>query len=88
MERDEKLYHKIRASRASTIKLRRALTGHGGGEWEGEWSDSSCLWTPSLREEVGHKDEDDGATPPPTPRRAAAPRAWRYAAQSARQQPN
>lgn len=30
------------------------------GEWSGDWSDSSDLWTPELSELVGQTNQDDG----------------------------
>lgn len=32
----------------------------GYGEWTGEWSDNSPLWTEELKMSLGAKDEDDG----------------------------
>lgn len=32
----------------------------GSGEWTGDWSDKSPLWTPELREKYKCTDEDDG----------------------------
>ncbi len=31
-----------------------------GGEWTGDWSDSSDQWTNQLKEDLEVKDEDDG----------------------------
>eukprot|EP00300_Choanocystis_sp_HF-7_P009557 c16499_g1_i3.p1 GENE.c16499_g1_i3~~c16499_g1_i3.p1 ORF type:complete len:791 (+),score=218.02 c16499_g1_i3:199-2373(+) len=39
------------------VKLRNPW---GKGEWTGRWSDDSPLWTPSLKQASGWKDEDDG----------------------------
>jgi calpain-15 len=30
------------------------------GEWTGDWSDDSDLWTPALSKLVGHTQADDG----------------------------
>lgn len=32
----------------------------GEGEWNGDWSDKSSLWTPELRAKYDCKIEDDG----------------------------
>lgn len=32
----------------------------GQGEWTGDWSDKSPLWTDALRKEIGCNDADDG----------------------------
>lgn len=32
----------------------------GRGEWKGEWSDDSKIWTPSLRQALGCTKVDDG----------------------------
>jgi hypothetical protein len=29
-------------------------------EWQGDWSDKSRLWTPELRQELGHSRQEDG----------------------------
>ncbi len=39
------------------IKLRNPW---GLGEWTGDWSDKSHLWTPELREKLGCQIEEDG----------------------------
>lgn len=33
----------------------------GQGEWTGDWSDKSPLWTPDLKKKLALKDHDDGA---------------------------
>ena len=38
-------------------------------EWKGAWSDSSPLWTPELKKELGHRDVDGACW-------ASAPGAW------------
>ncbi len=32
----------------------------GKGEWKGDWSDGSKLWTASLKEQIGMEEKDDG----------------------------
>ena len=39
------------------LKLRNPW---GAGEWTGDWSDKSQLWTPALKRTVGLTDADDG----------------------------
>lgn len=41
-------------------RLLKMVNPWGFGEWKGEWSDDSPLWTPQLKEMLGAKDEDDG----------------------------
>ena len=42
------------------IKLLKLRNPWGQGEWQGDWSDKSTLWTPALKEKVGYVDGDDG----------------------------
>ena len=42
------------------VKLIKLRNPWGKGEWKGDWSDSSHLWTPELRHQLGLVDEDDG----------------------------
>jgi len=42
------------------VKLLRMFNPWGHKEWLGDWSDTSDLWTPKLKKELGMKDEDDG----------------------------
>ena len=42
------------------VRLCKLRNPWGSGEWKGDWSDESDLWTPELRAEVGCKEEDDG----------------------------
>lgn len=42
------------------MRLLKLRNPWGSKEWTGDWSDSSELWTPELREKYGCKDEDDG----------------------------
>ena len=43
-----------------TIRLLVLRNPWGQGEWTGDWSDHSPLWTPELREQVGCFAKDDG----------------------------
>ena len=42
------------------IKLLKLRNPWGSGEWQGDWSDKSQLWTPQLKKQVGFTDGDDG----------------------------
>lgn len=42
-------------------KLLKIRNPWGGTEWKGDWSDSSSLWTPELKKELGWEDKDDGS---------------------------
>ena len=42
------------------LRLLKLRNPWGSGEWQGDWSDKSPLWTPALKEEVGFTDADDG----------------------------
>ena len=42
------------------IKLLKLRNPWGHGEWQGDWSDHSPLWTPELKRKVGFSDQDDG----------------------------
>lgn len=43
------------------LKLRNPPDyGEGVGEWKGDWSDKSELWTRRLKNKLGHEDRDDG----------------------------
>ena len=42
-------------------RLLRIRNPHSHGEWTGNWSDKSSIWTPELKSQVGFVDEDDGA---------------------------
>lgn len=43
------------------VRLMQLRNPHAQGEWNGDWSDHSHLWTPALRAEVGAMSEaDDG----------------------------
>ena len=39
------------------VKLRNPW---GKGEWKGDWSDSSYLWTAELKQQLNYEDTDDG----------------------------
>jgi len=39
-------------SKGKTHKLLRIRNPWGFGEWQGDWSDKSPLWTPELKEKV------------------------------------
>ena len=39
--------HKIEHE-GNTVRLLRLRNPHGGGEWNGLWSDKSDVWTPEL----------------------------------------
>lgn len=41
-------------------KLLKLRNPWGTGEWTGDWSDKSELWTPALKKKVGFTDVDDG----------------------------
>ena len=39
------------------LKLRNPW---GSGEWQGDWSDKSQLWTPQIKQQVKFTEGDDG----------------------------
>jgi len=41
-------------------KLLKIRNPWGVGEWSGNWSDQSNLWTPALKKQVGLEEKDDG----------------------------
>ena len=43
-----------------TIRLLKLRNPWGSSEWDGDWSDKSHKWTPDLRQQLGHKDAEDG----------------------------
>ena len=43
------------------VRLVNVRNPHGGGEWNGAYSDNSDLWTDELREAANHVNEDDGS---------------------------
>jgi hypothetical protein len=42
------------------VRILKLRNPWGSGEWTGDWSDKSELWTPELKEQVGLVDGDDG----------------------------
>lgn len=44
--------HEVRDAAGSDIKLIRLRNPWGTGEWTGDWSDKSALWTDKLKKEV------------------------------------
>ena len=48
------------ASSPANIRLVKLRNPWGKGEWNGEWSDSSPLWTSRVKQELGFTDKDDG----------------------------
>ncbi len=42
------------------VRLLKLRNPWGHGEWQGDWSDKSPLWTPALKKKVGFTDADDG----------------------------
>lgn len=47
-------------SNGRTVRLVKLRNPWGRGEWRGDWSDNSPLWTPQLKAQVQLKSEDDG----------------------------
>lgn len=43
-----------------TVRLVKLRNPWGKGEWKGDWSDKSPLWTPELKKQVGVTDAEDG----------------------------
>mmetsp|Transcript_35119 Transcript_35119/g.46233 ORF Transcript_35119/g.46233 Transcript_35119/m.46233 type:complete len:220 (+) Transcript_35119:753-1412(+) len=52
--------HEVKTADGATARLLRLRNPWGSGEWQGDWSDKSQLWTPALKKQVGFVDEDDG----------------------------
>ena len=42
------------------MKLLKLRNPWGQGEWTGDWSDKSPIWTDALKKQVGFVDGDDG----------------------------
>ncbi len=42
------------------LKLVKLRNPWGKGEWKGDWSDRSPLWTPELKAQLGVQERDDG----------------------------
>jgi len=51
--------HKVSAQ-GTEWRLLKLRNPWGHDEWKGIWSDTSEIWTPELREELGCSVEDDG----------------------------
>ena len=51
--------HKVQ-SRGQEVRLLRLRNPWGSGEWEGDWSDDSPLWTEALKRQVNFRGADDG----------------------------
>ena len=49
--------NQIQNGKTTVLKLRNPW---GSGEWTGDWSDKSPLWTSELKKELGMTSEDDG----------------------------
>lgn len=47
-------------NKGSKVRLVRMRNPWGRGEWKGDWSDKSDLWTPELKAQFGVTDKDDG----------------------------
>eukprot|EP00668_Euglena_longa_P015348 GGOE01019422.1.p1 GENE.GGOE01019422.1~~GGOE01019422.1.p1 ORF type:complete len:1076 (-),score=106.68 GGOE01019422.1:137-3058(-) len=47
--------------RGKTHKIVLLRNPYGRIEWQGDWSDKSRLWTPELRQELQHTNQDDGS---------------------------
>lgn len=52
--------HELRDSTGADLKLIRLRNPCGSGEWTGDWSDKSQMWTDKLKKEVNFTDADDG----------------------------
>ena len=52
--------HEIKKN-GKPVRLLKLRNPWGTGEWTGDWSDNSPLWTPQLRQDVGCVEADDGA---------------------------
>lgn len=51
--------HKVKHE-GRDLRLLKLRNPWGSGEWQGDWSDKSPLWTSALKKHVGFRDEDDG----------------------------
>ena len=51
--------HEVKNGR-KTVRLLKLRNPWGQGEWQGDWSDKSPLWTPAIKKQVGLVDGDDG----------------------------
>lgn len=52
--------HMIEDDYDNVIKLVKIRNPHNRGEWNGDWSDDSSLWSEEMADEVGKVDSDDG----------------------------
>lgn len=43
-----------------TVRLVRLRNPYGRGEWNGDWSDQSPLWTEEMKDEIEYVDKNDG----------------------------
>ncbi|CAE7548171.1 sol [Symbiodinium natans] len=50
----------LRCGGSEPIQLLKLRNPHGMGEWNGEWSDNSVLWTELLETRLGRSGSDDG----------------------------
>ena len=55
------VYSVISLAREEGYELIKIRNPHGGGEWNGDFSDKSSLWTPSLIKKLKLIDSDDGS---------------------------
>jgi len=52
--------HEIKDASGKEVKLLKLRNPWGKGEWSGDWSDGSSLWTPALKKQVNFSSGDDG----------------------------
>lgn len=52
--------HEVKDGTGKEIQLVRLRNPWGTGEWTGDWSDKSNLWTDKLKKDVNFTDADDG----------------------------
>ena len=52
--------HEFHGGYGPPLRLLKLRNPWGSGEWLGDWSDRSPLWTPELKQQVGFVDRDDG----------------------------
>lgn len=50
----------INAEEGEVVRLVQMRNPWGHGEWQGDWSDESPLWTDELKEQIGLEVKDDG----------------------------
>ena len=51
---------KVKGKDGDEVKLVKLRNPWGSGEWTGDWSDESDLWTPELKKKLGLTTADDG----------------------------